>query len=142
MNSYSYDELAVGTTESFSVTVTADMMDKFRAITGDVNPLHCDEGYARARGYSGRVVYGMLTSSMYSTLAGVYLPGELSLLYSVDTKLRKPVFIGDTLRTVGVVAEKSDVFHLIKVKAYIENQNGEKVSKAVLEVGIRQDEQR
>ena len=58
------------------MTVTPEMMDAFRAITGDVSPIHIDADYARGRGFPGRVVYGMLGASFFSTLAGVYLPGE------------------------------------------------------------------
>ena len=73
------------------------MLEKFRDITSDVNPLHNDEAYAKERGYGGRVVFGMLCAGFYSTLAGVYLPGEHCLLHEVETKFKKPVFIGDTL---------------------------------------------
>ena len=136
MNRYTFDEIVPGQTERFSATISAELMEEFRRITGDVNPLHCDDEYARQRGYKGRVVYGMLTSSFYSTLAGVYLPGERALLHSVETKLLKPVFIGDELTIEGKVAEKHDVFRTIVVKATITNQLGEKVSRATIQIGV------
>ena len=76
MNHYTLAEMTPGLTEEFTVTVTPEMMDAFRAITGDVSPIHVDADYARGRGFPGRVVYGMLGASFFSTLAGVYLPGE------------------------------------------------------------------
>ena len=60
MNHYTLADMTPGLTESFTVTVTAEMMEQFCAITGDVSPIHMDEDYARGRGYPGRVVYGML----------------------------------------------------------------------------------
>jgi acyl dehydratase len=51
-------------------------MERFREDSGDINPLHLDRDYARARGFPDVVVYGLLASSFYSTLVGVYLPGD------------------------------------------------------------------
>lgn len=52
MNSYTYEDLKIGQSENFSVTVTEEMMEAFRGITGDYNPLHTDANYAREKGYS------------------------------------------------------------------------------------------
>lgn len=72
MNHYTLAEMTPGLSESFTVTVTEEMMARFEAITGDVSPIHMDAEYAQKRGYPGRVVYGMLGASFFSTLAGVY----------------------------------------------------------------------
>ncbi|MBQ7860052.1 MAG: MaoC family dehydratase [Faecalibacterium sp.] len=136
MNSYTLADLAVGTTESFTITVTAEMMDHFYAITGDNSPIHMDADYAAGRGYPGRVVYGMLGASMVSTLAGVYLPGEHCLLHQVDSKFAKPVFIGDTLTVSGKVAEVNETFSQITVKFTITNQDGKKVTRGVYVAGL------
>ena len=69
MNHYTLAEMTPGLTEEFTVTVTPEMMDAFRAITGDVSPIHIDADYARGRGFPGRVVYGMLGASFFSTRA-------------------------------------------------------------------------
>lgn len=140
MNSYTLAQLTPGVTESFTVTVTADMMDKFYAITGDNSPIHMDAGYAAARGFAGRVVYGMLGASFFSTLAGVYLPGEHCLLHSVESKFAKPIFIGDTLTVSGVVEEVNETFGEITIKAAITNQNGKKVTRAVIKAGVAKQE--
>lgn len=137
MNQYTFEELEVGMKECFTVTVTEEMMETFKQLSGDNNPLHCDESYAAASGFPGRVVYGMLTASFYSTMAGVYLPGERAILQGVDSKFRSPVYIGDTLTVTGKIAEKNETFRLITVKAEITNQSGQKVSKATLQVGVR-----
>ena len=136
MNEYKYEEIELGHKESFSVTVTEDMMNSFCKITGDVNPLHCDEDYAVSQGHSGRVVYGMLTSAMLSTLAGVYLPGKRSLIHEVNIKFSKPVYIGDTLTVEGVVDEKNDTYSLLMIKVTIRNQSGDKVCKAKMQVAV------
>ena len=86
--------------------------------------------------YRGRLVYGMLTASFYSRLVGVYLPGEKCLFRECDVQWPKPVYIGDTLTVTGKVSEIDERIHTVKIKAFIRNQNGEKVSRATLTVGV------
>lgn len=138
MNHYRLADLTPGVTESFIVTITEEMMAQFYAITGDNSPIHMDADYAAGRGYPGRVVYGMLGASFLSTLAGVYLPGEHCLLHGVDLKFAKPIFIGDTLTVTGVVDEVNDTFWEITIKASIVNQDGKKVTRAVIRAGVAQ----
>lgn len=136
MNSYTLADITPGLTEQFTVTVTSEMMDAFYAISGDNSPIHMSEEYAAQRGYPGRVVYGMLSASFFSTLAGVYLPGEHCLLHSVESKFTKPVFIGDTLTINGKVSEVNEVFGEITIKATITNQDGKKVTRGVIKAGV------
>ena len=136
MNEYKYEEIEIGHKESFDVMITQEMLDKFRDITGDINPLHNDEQYAIGMGHPGRVVYGMLTASFLSTLAGVYLPGRNSLIHEVDIKLEKPVYIGDVINVEGTVKEKNDTFGFIVVKVIMRNQDGGKVCKATMQIGV------
>ncbi len=136
MNHYTYEEITIGQTERFTVTLTQQMQDGFRTITGDMNPLHADKDFAQKKGHPDCVVFGMLTASFLSTLAGVYLPGEKSLIHSVDLKMRKPVYVGDDLTVEGVVADKSDAVGTITVKVSITNQNGVKVARGEMQIGV------
>lgn len=136
MNSYSYDEIEVGQKEGFSVTVTEEALDTFKGITGDVNPLHNDADFAVKKGYKGRVGYGMLTAAYLSTLAGVYLPGEKSLIQGVELKFSQPVYVGDVLNIQGEVTEKNDTFKVIKVKVTIKNGDNKKVLKGSMQIGV------
>lgn len=136
MNHYTLAEMTPGLTEEFTVTVTAKMMDAFRTLTGDVSPIHIDAAYAKDRGYPGRVVYGMLGASFFSTLAGVYLPGEHCLLHGVECKFAKPVFIGDTLTVKGTVLRVSEIGNEAEIKAVITNQNGQRVTRGIIKAGL------
>ncbi len=142
MNEYRYEDLISReenkencTRAEFTVTITKEMMEKFLDITGDVNPLHNDADYARSKGFNDRVVYGMLTSSFYSTLAGVYLPGKYCLLHSVESSFRFPVFVGDTLTVSGFVKTKFETTKTMEIAAQIVNQEGKKVGKAKILAG-------
>lgn len=136
MNQYTLADMTPGLTESFTVTVTEEMMAAFEAITGDCSPIHVDTDYAKGRGYPGRVVYGMLGASFFSTLAGVYLPGEHCLLHGVECKFAKPIFIGDTLTVTGTVTNVSEAVAEAEIKAVITNQDGKRVTRGVIRAGL------
>lgn len=136
MNKYSFDEIEEGHTEEFTVRVTEKQMQQFLEITADTNPLHNDSEFARKRNYQEKVVYGMLTASFLSTLAGVYLPGENSLIHSVETKFMKPVYPGDTLTVKGMVVDKNEAVQMLMLKVTIKNQKEISVVKADMKVGV------
>ena len=136
MNEYCFDDIYIGQIEGFSVTVTPSMMDSFLSITSDSNPLHQDSDYAISKGYTDRVVYGMLTSSFLSTLVGMYIPGKYSIIHEVSFKLPSPVYIGDVLRVEGEVVEKNDTFKIIGLKVSISNQNNKKVLRGSMRIGV------
>lgn len=138
MNTYTFDQIPVGHTESFTAHLGVEEMDLFARITGDVNPLHTDPGYARSRGYADRVAYGMLTSAYLSTLAGMYLPGERSLLQEVEVKFVNPVIPGDgiDLTVTGTVTEKHELFRRLTVKVAITGEDGTKYLRGTMKVGV------
>ena len=138
MKEYTYDEITVGLTESFTTTITTEMEDMFREITGDYNPLHQDDEYAKEVSggkFDSHVTFGMLTASLYSTIAGMYLPGKYSLIHSLErVDFKKPVFVGDKLTVTGIVKEKQDDLKLIMLDVVIQNHNNKIVSKAGMKV--------
>lgn len=139
MKSYQYPEIKVGDTEQFSVVITAEKFDFFKKITNDLNPLHVDSTYAKQQGFVDRVTYGMLTASFLSTMAGMYMPGKLSLIHNINLKFAKPVYIGDNLLFTATVAEKNDLFKFIVLKVVCINSNKVKVMLANMQIGVLED---
>jgi 3-hydroxybutyryl-CoA dehydratase len=135
MNAYSWDELTVGLSHCFDAIVTEQMMSGFLAQTGDINPLHVDAEYARSRGFDSVVVYGLLASSFYSTLVGVYLPGRDALLHGLNLSFQKPVYVGVPLQVFGQISVLSEAYRRIEIAASI-SSNGEQLSKAKILVGL------
>jgi 3-hydroxybutyryl-CoA dehydratase len=136
MNEYKFSDIEIGLEESFEVKIDASKMDKFLDISNDINPLHVDSNYAKKKGFPGRVVYGLLTSSFYSTLVGVHLPGKHCILQGIDIQFSKPVYIGDALKISGKVSYINEAYKQIEIRAFITNQNNEKVSKATIKTGV------
>lgn len=135
MNTYDIDDIE-NVREQFQISVTEEMVEMFEKITGDRNPLHMDPAYAKSKGYSGKVVYGLLTGSLLSTLCGMYVPGERSLIQEMDVKFPRPVYTGDTLTVTGTVAEVHKSIRQIVLKVEIVNQNHEKVLRGKMRVGL------
>ena len=142
MRAYTFADIEIGLQESFSRDITAEMENKFRQISGDENPLHMDDSFAyeiSGGKYSSHVTFGLLTASLYSTLAGMYLPGKYSLIHSLENlSFQHPVFTGDKLTVEGKVVDKDESLHLLRIKAVIKNQNNKTVSKAMMKVMVMQ----
>ncbi|MDF1876055.1 dehydratase [Sulfurimonas sp. SAG-AH-194-I05] len=136
MNKYKFSDTRIGLEESFEVKIDVSKMDKFLDISNDINPLHIDREYAKEKGFIDRVVYGLLTSSFYSTLVGVYLPGKYCILQGIDIQFSKPVYIDDTLKVSGKITYINEAYKQIEIKAIIINQENQKVSKATIKVGV------
>jgi len=136
MNEYHLADVEVGLKAGFQVVITPEMMDGFLAVSGDTNPLHNIEEYAAGKGFSGRVVYGMLTSALYSRLAGVHLPGKYCLLQGIDIVFQKPAYIGDVLDVSGTVSYVNEPYKMIEIRAEIRNQLAVRVSRAKIKVGF------
>ena len=137
MNEYQLEDITLGMTEKFTVTVTEKMQNDFQKNTGDINPMHDNDSFAQEKGYPQKLVFGMLTASFFSTLVGVYLPGKNCLFQECKNLLfHAPVFIGDELTIQGEVIEIDERFRRITIKATIHNQNAQKVCSAKLITGI------
>ena len=138
MNYYKFEDLERGMSFEFKEVITKEKMALFLKLSGDNNTLHCDEEYAKRSNMKGRVVYGMLNSSFYSTLVGVYLPGENCLLQEIKISFNNPLYIDEEIVVAGIVVEKDDTFKRVEIKASIKTIDGKIVSKARIKVGVRE----
>ncbi len=93
--SWSFAELALGMRESFSKTVENDDVIGFAELSGDRNPIHLSEHFARKTRFGGRIVHGLYTASLISALIGMRLPGPGAVYISQTLNFRGPVKVGD-----------------------------------------------
>ena len=138
MNTYTFAQISVGMQASFIKKITEEDMQRFLAITEDTNPLHTQKEFAQKQKFPEKVVYGMLTASLLSTLAGVHLPGLNSLILSVSIQFQKPVFVEETVTIEGTVTDKKEFGNIITISFVIkkENQNQEKVSTGTMLIRV------
>jgi 3-hydroxybutyryl-CoA dehydratase len=103
-----FDELSVGQSAETTHVVGAGDIEAFAAVSGDVNPVHLDEAYAKTTAFGGRIAHGMLSAAYISAVLGNKLPGPGSIYLSQSLRFRRPVKIGDPL-TARVVVKSLDV---------------------------------
>ncbi len=94
-----FDELSVGQLYSSVNIVTDEDILKFAEVTGDVNPIHLDEDYAKASVFGERIAHGMISAGYISAIFGTKFPGAGSIYLSQSLKFKAPVKIGDTVET-------------------------------------------
>lgn len=102
---YYIEDLEPGMAESFSKTVTARDVELFGEVSGDVNPVHFDEEFARGTIFKGRIAHGVLSASYISTVLGMEMPGPGTIFMSLTTRFKAPVRIGDTVVATCTVRE-------------------------------------
>ena len=115
----------IGYKTSVAKTITETDIVMFAGISGDLNPIHINENYARKTFFGSRIAHGVLSMALLSA-AGTELPG-LVILLSMSGKFLKPVRIGDTITAATeVVAVRKDKA-IVTLKTSCTNQNGETV---------------
>lgn len=130
------DDFEVGQHVTFTKTFTDDDVQRFIDITGDVNPLHVDESFASRTPFGRRVLHGMLTASLFSTMVGMLLPGTGAIYRSQTITFLRPVYIGDTITVHFVVRGIDRDKHRLDIESWMENQNGERVIEGRCEAGL------
>lgn len=132
----SFEEIAVGRKAGLEVRTTPDLIDAFARLTGDVNPLHVSDAFARSRGFQARLAHGLLTASFFSTICGMLLPGRDCLLQSVRFDFRKPVPAGEALILEAVVVQKIESVRAIVLEISARNAAGETVLSGKIQAGV------
>lgn len=130
------DDFEPGQHVSLTKTFTEDDVQRFIAITGDVNPLHVDDAFAAGTPFGRRVLHGMLTASLFSTMVGMLLPGTGAIYRSQSLAFLLPVHAGDTVTAHFTVRSVDRAKHRLLIDAWIENASGERVVEGVCEAGL------
>jgi 3-hydroxybutyryl-CoA dehydratase len=100
---YFFEDLAEGMSASFEKRITDEDIVKFAEVTGDTNPLHLDDEFARESIFEGRIAHGMLTASLFSAILGTRMPGPGCIYMNQSIRFRAPVRPGElALATVTV----------------------------------------
>ena len=117
---YYLDEMAEGMSHSTSMDITDEAIMTFAKLSGDFNPIHVDEDYAKNSVFGQRVAHGALSASLISAVLGNDLPGPGAIFVELNMRFRKPAFIGDTVVATATVAEINERTGRIKMKVKCE----------------------
>ena len=130
------DDFEPGQHVTFTKTFTDEDVQRFIAITSDVNPLHVDDAFAAKTRFGRRVLHGMLTASLFSTMVGMLLPGTGAIYRSQTLHFLRPVYVGETVTAHFAVRSVDRAKHRLVIDAWIENEAGERVIEGVCEAGL------
>ena len=110
-----FADLAVGMTVSIQNTVSEQDVTDFARVSGDHNPLHMNEEYAKTTQFGGRIAHGALTASYISAVLGNDLPGPGAVFLELNLKFVRPVRIGNTVVSTAEVIEMVERGYRVKL---------------------------
>src|SRR5262245_6241219 len=104
----SLNELEVGETFRLDYRVSDADVQKFAEISGDFNPAHFDEEYARGTVFKNRIAHGMVSLAKFSGIFGMDMPGLGAIWGGQNVKFLAPVQLNETYTAVATIKEKGD----------------------------------
>ena len=120
---------SIGQKASFTKQITERDVATFAEISGDKNPLHLDDAYAKQTRFGARIAHGAFTFALISAALGTELPGPGTVYMSQSLKFIKPVYLDDTITaTVEITALRADK-GIVTLKTECANQRGEKIAE-------------
>jgi len=104
-NKIPLEEIEIGMSVSYSQTITDSDIKSFAGLSGDRNPVHLDQNYAKSSRFKNRIAHGMMTASYFSALFGTKIPGEGCVYTHQSLNFKRPVYINDTVEAIVTVTE-------------------------------------
>jgi 3-hydroxybutyryl-CoA dehydratase len=124
MKGKTIDELEVGESAEFSKTISEFDIYLFAGVTGDMNPAHINEPYARTTFFKTRIAHGLLPAGFISNVIAMKLPGPGTIYLRQELNFRAPVRIGDTIMARVEVLEIMKEKKHVRLKTTCTNQDG------------------
>jgi 3-hydroxybutyryl-CoA dehydratase len=118
-------ELKIGDRFSMSRHITDELIRAFAELSGDHNPLHLDEDFAKTTRFGRRIAHGMLSGAFISAVLGYEFKERKIVYLSQTLKFILPVFIGDTVTTTATVTKIREDKPVVTLATECTNQNGE-----------------
>lgn len=118
-------DLKIGDKFSTSREVTDELIRKFAEVSGDYNPIHLDEEFAKNTRFGKRIAHGMLSGAFISAVLGYELKERKIVYLSQTLKFTAPVLIGDTVTATATVTNIREDKPIVTLETVCANQNGE-----------------
>lgn len=134
ISNFTYDEIAIGQSASYSKLIEEQDIQLFAAVSGDVNPVHLDAEFAATTQFKERIAHGMLSGAIISAALAMELPGPGTIYLGQSLRFRLPVKIGDTVTVKLEVLEKKDKRNLVSLDCKAFNQEDKLVVTGTADV--------
>jgi len=109
----SISEYKIGMTAELEKSFSSEDVNIFSKLSGDVNPAHLDDDYAKNTMFGARIVHGALASSVFSTIFANILPGAGCIYLKSENKFLKPIYLDELvtfkIEVIDIIKEKSRV---------------------------------
>ena len=128
--------LKIGDKFSTSREVTDELIRRFAEVSGDYNPIHLDEKFAKRTRFGKRIAHGMLSGAFISAVLGNEFKERKIVYLSQTMRFTAPVFIGDTVTTTGTITNIRESKGIVTLETVCTNQNGETLVKGEAAVMI------
>ena len=102
-NKLPIEEIKIGMSATYTQTITDADVKFFAGLSGDRNPIHMDENYAKKSRFKKRIAHGMISASFFSALFGTKIPGEGCVYTRQSLNFKRPIYINDTVEAVVTV---------------------------------------
>lgn len=129
-----FDELQIGDSAGIERRLTMDDIKLFAVMSGDVNPAHVDEDFAKSSRFQEIIAHGMWGGALISTVLGTEMPGPGTIYLGQTLRFRAPVGLGDVLKVTVRVREKDDEKKRVTFDCFCTNQDGRHVIEGVADV--------
>lgn len=134
ISNYTYDEITIGQTATYSKLIEARDIQLFAAVSGDVNPVHLDAAFAATTRFGECIAHGMLSGAIISAAIAMELPGPGTIYLGQTLRFSLPVKPGDTITVHLQVTGKQDKRHLVTLDCKVFNQHEKLVLSGIAEV--------
>ncbi|MEZ5278030.1 MAG: bifunctional enoyl-CoA hydratase/phosphate acetyltransferase [Opitutaceae bacterium] len=129
-----FDEMSIGDEATLHRVLSRDDILLFAAVSGDVNPAHVDEEFARSDFFQKIIAHGMWGAALISTVLGTEMPGPGTIYLGQTLRFKRPVAIGDHIVTTVRVTRKDSEKSRVTLECFCRNQRGEEVIRGEAEV--------
>lgn len=117
-------EIKIGDTFSVSKEMTDELIRQFADVSGDYNPIHLDDAFAKSTRFGKRIAHGLLTASFISAVLGYKLNVRKIVYLGQTLKFKHPTFIGDTVTAKATVKSIREDKPIVTIETTCENQDG------------------
>ena len=122
-------DIKIGDTYSTSREVTDELIRKFAEVSGDFNPIHLDEEFAKTTRFGRRIAHGMMSGAFISSVLSGEFNGRTVVYLSQTMRFTAPAFIGDTITVTSTVKNIRVDKGIVTLETICTNQNGETLVK-------------
>src|SRR6476620_6467329 len=129
-----FDEIALGESARLERTVTKQDIELYAILSGDANPTHLDEAFAKQAKFKGMVAHSMFSAGLSSSVLGNRLPGAGTVYLAQELRFAAPVYAADTITVTVTAREKLSADRLVRFDCTCVNQNGQTVLDGVATV--------